>query len=147
MIGYMDRKCQDCIAIASASVVATAAITATVDLADLVIHSTLAASTLISIAPAFAAVAARTLAHPTADTTVHVPALDTAPVTDGSLYICAVNLGLHRIPTPLRENEVADPWRPPREIEAPDGVVTYAIVEEASIRRKDCEARYKEARL
>ena len=110
----MDRKCQDCIAIASASVVTTAAITATVDLADLVIHSTLAASTLISIAPAYVSVAAITSQHRTVDATVHVPAIDTAPVADGSLDIYTANLGLQWIPSPLHENEVADPWRPPR---------------------------------
>ena len=117
----MDGKCQECIAITS--VVAT-----TIDLADL------ATSTGISVAPASAVVAASNSAHPAANDT----ALDTAPVADGTLHIYAVDLGLHQIPSPLREAEVADPRRPPREIEAPDGVVTYGIAEESSIRGKVC---------
>ena len=76
----------------------------------------LATSTGISVAPASAVVAVSNSAHDTP--------LDTAPDADESLDIYAVDLGLHRIPSPLREAEVADPRRPPREIEAPDGVVT-----------------------
>ena len=73
-VGYMDGKCQECIAI-------TSVVAMTIDLADLAI------STRISVASASVAVAASKSAHPTEDATVHVAALVTAPVADGSLDI------------------------------------------------------------
>ena len=81
-VGYMDGKCQECIAITS--VVAT-----TIDLADL------ATSTGISVAPASAVVAASNSAHAAANDT----ALDTAPVADGSLDNLSYFKSLSLIPS------------------------------------------------
>ena len=131
-VGYMDWTCQQCIAIASASVVATAAFSATVDLADRAIPTSAVSSS--TVAPASVAVAA---ADDDDATVADVAAVDTAPVADDYFDVYAGDLGIHAIPSAFRENEVADPRRPPREIESPDdGIVTYVIVEEASIRGK-----------